>query len=200
MIKALLVGVMMLLGATAVQAEDIALVVPQMSGGKPLMEAIKDRRSIRAFDERALEPQVLSNLLWATWGISSDNGLRVVPTALNQQDMDLYVLQASGAYFYNAQENILRQITDQDLRELMVKGQDFVRQASVHLLFVTKDKKFGELHAGSMYQNAGLYCSSAGLNCVVRASYEKEKLGKELHLDQGREIVISMAVGYPKAE
>ena len=94
MIKALLVGVIMLLGATAVQAEDIALVVPQMSGGKPLMEAIKDRRSIRAFDERALEPQVLSNLLWATWGISSEKGLRVVPTALNQQDMDLYILQA----------------------------------------------------------------------------------------------------------
>lgn len=198
--KGLLTGMMMVLGATVAQAEDIALVAPQTSGGEPLMEAIKARRSMRVFDEKMLEPQVLSDLLWATWGISSDRGMRVVPTARNQQDIDLYVLQASGVYLYDAKANMLKQVTDKDLRELMVKGQDFVRKAPVHLLFVTKDRRYGDFHAGSMYQNAGLYCASVGLNCVVRAMYEKEKLDKALQFEDGVEVVMSMAVGYPKAE
>lgn len=198
--KGFIAGIVMMLGATAVQAEDIALVAPQMSGGAPLMEAIKARRSMRVFDEKMLEPQVLSDLLWATWGISSDRGMRVVPTARNQQDIDLYVLQKSGVYLYDAKANVLKQVTDKDLRELMVKGQDFVRKAPIHLLFVTKNKRYGEFHAGSMYQNAGLYCASVGLNCVVRAMYEKEELGKALQLSDGAEVVMSMAIGYPKAK
>lgn len=198
--KSLIVGIMMMLGATTVQAEDITLVVPQMSGGKPLMDVIRARRSMRVFDEKMLEPQVLSDLLWATWGISSDRGMRVVPTARNQQDIDLYVLQANGVYRYDAKDNVLKQVTDKDLRELMVKGQDFVRKAPIHLLFVTKDKRYGEFHAGSMYQNAGLYCASSGLNCVVRAMYEKEELSKELQLDDGVEVVMSMAIGYPQVK
>ena len=198
--KSLLVGVMMMLNITVAHAEEIALPAPETNGGQPLMEAIKARRSVRVFDEKMLEPQTLSNLLWATWGISSEKGLRVVPTARNQQNMDLYVLMKSGIYLYDAKKNVLAQITDKDLRELMVKGQDFVRKAPVHLLYVTNDEKYGEFHAGSMYENASLYCASAGLNCVVRAMYEKEALGKEMGLINGNQVVMSEAVGYPKTQ
>ncbi|MFC1453334.1 nitroreductase family protein [Verrucomicrobiota bacterium] len=73
------------------------------------MEALKDRRSTRAFDAKPLPLQVLSDLLWAAWGISRpDSGKRTAPSARNWQEIDVYVVLPDGAYIYDAKANTLR--------------------------------------------------------------------------------------------
>lgn len=196
--KKILLSLMMILTATATYAADIQLKTPETSGGMPLMDAIKNRRSERMIDTQMLSEQDLSNLLWATWGISSDDGRRVVPTARNLQDIELYVLLPNGSYIYDAANNLLKQTGDADLRYILGKDQKFAAEAPVHLLFVTQNKRYGELHAGSMYQNAGLYCSANNLACVVRALYDKKAIKDALHLDGDKEVVVTIIAGYKK--
>ena len=70
-------------------AADIQLPAPQKTGGLPLMEALAARSSNRAFSSRDLEPQQLSNLLWAAFGINRDDGRRTAPSAMNRREVDL---------------------------------------------------------------------------------------------------------------
>ncbi len=196
--RKILLGAMMLLSAGVANAADIKLNNHTETGGMPLMEAIAARRSGRNFDTKMLSDQHLADLLWVTWGISSEDGKRVVPTARNRQDMDLYVLLPSGTYRYEAADKLLKQMSDKDLRYILAKEQKFAADAPVHLLFVTKDKKYGEMHAGSMYQNTSLYCASEGLKCVVRGLYDKAEIKQALGLDGELEVVMTEAVGYPK--
>ena len=60
-------------GTAAAQARNpaaIALPPPRSQGGKPLIEALRLRRSTRDYAARPLPPQVLSDLLWAAFGIN----------------------------------------------------------------------------------------------------------------------------------
>ena len=192
-----LIGVLMMFSATSANAADIKLVIPDTSGGMPVLDAIKARRSGRSFDEKMLSDKHLSTLLWSVWGYSSDDGRRVVPTARNQQDMEVYVATKDGWYAFDAKANTLQQKGDKDLRVILAHGQSFAETAPVHLLFITKDKKYGDVHAGSMYENAGLYCASEKLQCVVRAWYDRDELKSALGLEGDLEVVMTMAVGYP---
>src|SRR5208283_5155318 len=81
------------LGAAPSQAEElkpIPLPPPQTEGGKPLMQAIKERRTTREIKPDKLPAQVLANLLWAGFGINRPGtGHRTAPSAMNSQEMDL---------------------------------------------------------------------------------------------------------------
>ena len=186
-----------MLGAINAEAQDIKLVTPDTSGGMPVLDAIKARRAGRTISDKMLSDKHLSTLLWSVWGYSSEDGKRVVPTAMNEQRMELYVVTPNGWYLYDAKENTLVQKGNQDLRPLIAQGQDYAKIAPVHLLFVTDDKKYGAAHAGSMYENAGLYCASEELQCVVRAWIDQAALKSEMKLTGDNEVVITMAVGYP---
>lgn len=191
----LLVGVSMQVNASQTNG-DIKLSAPKTQGGAPILDTIKNRRSIRQISSKMLSDEHLSTLLWATWGISSEDGKRVVPTARNTQQMELYVAMKDGFYLYDAKENILIKKGSKDLREAVLGTQDFAKTTPVHLIIVSYDEKYGEFHAGSMYENASLYCASENLACVVRALFDGEKLSKELSLEGGKKAVMSIAVGY----
>jgi hypothetical protein len=57
-------------GAGADRARSKELPPPRATGGKPLIDALKLRRSIREYADRPLQPQVLSDLLWAGFGVN----------------------------------------------------------------------------------------------------------------------------------
>ena len=187
----------MMCSAMTAEAQDIKLVTPDISGGMPLLDAIKARRAGRSMSDKMLSEKHLATLLWSVWGFSSDDNRRVVPTAMNEQKMALYVVTPDGWYLYDAKENVLNKKGERDLRPLIAQGQDYAKIAPVHLLFVSDDKKFGAMHAGSMYENAGLYCASEKLHCVVRAWIDQAGLKSEMGLQGDEEVLITMAVGYP---
>jgi len=129
--------VMFMVGAAgADDLQPIQLLSPQIDGGKPLMQALQKRSTSREFSSDPLPHQVLSNLLWAAYGINRPEvGKRTVPSASNCQEIDLYVSMASGLYLYDAKKNRLDPILNEDIRALTGK-QPFVKTAPVNLIVV----------------------------------------------------------------
>ncbi len=187
----------------------IKLPPPQLEGGKPLMECLKNRQSQREFSPESLPLQVLSNLLWAAYGINRpESGKRTAPSAVNWQNIDLYVATADGLFLYEAKDHSLIQILKEDIRAL-TGTQDFVKMAPVNLVYVgdyariprgtDEDKRFySGAHAAFIAQNVYLFCASEGLATVVRASINREELAKAMKLRPEQKIMLAQTVGYPK--
>jgi nitroreductase len=192
------------------KAQDIPLPAPSRKGGKPLMEALNERESSRLFSEKELTPRQLSDLLWAAWGINREaDGKRTAPSSHNYQEMDVYVTMKSGLYLYDAQNNLLKQVHNRDIRAL-TGTQDFPATAPVNLVYVSDMTKRGikegqEIkdsdlfsswaNTGFMAQNVYLYCASEGLSCVIRAMVPRDKLGPEMGLKPQQVIILAQTVG-----
>ena len=200
--------------SSAVYAKDIEsirLPAPQTEGGKPLMQALKERKSLREFSAKELPLQVLSDMLWAACGINRpETGGRTAPTAKNMQEIDVYVVKAEGVYLYDAKANILAPVLAGDIRAITGK-QSFVKDAPVNLIFVADLLKMGEMDAASIdfysaadtgyiSENVYLYCASAGLATVVRGWVDKPALEKAMKLGSSQKVVLAQTVGYPKGE
>lgn len=181
----------------------IELPVPQTSGGLPLMDALTARKSLREYSTEKLSLQVLSNLLWATWGINRpESGLRTAPSAHNAQEIDIYVSLEEGLYLYDAQKHQLNQILDRDIRlwTAIKPQQAYVEPAPVNLVYVAdKSKMMRDLcfaDTGFIAQNAYLYCASAGLATTVRGAIPWW-LHRLMRLSEDQLITLCQTIGYP---
>jgi len=197
----------------ALVAQDIVLPAPDKTGGKPLMQALNERQTTREFTKDSLTRQQLSDLLWAGWGINrADKKKRTAPSAVNKQEIDVYVTLPQGLYLYDAESHSLRMINDKDLR-MLTGSQSFVAEAAMNLVFVADmarlGKKEGEeikdsdlfmsfSNAAFIAQNIYLYCASADLGCVVRGSIPDKTLPAEMGLRSNQRIIIEQTVGVPK--
>ena len=193
----------------AQELKAIQLPAPQMDGGKPLMQALKERASARAFSPEKLPLQTLSNMLWAAFGVNRPaSGGRTAPSANNSQDMDVYVATADGLFLYDAKAHALKQILADDIRALAGR-QAFVKDAPVNLIYVSdlskmtraapEDKEFyAAAHTGFISQNVYLYCASEGLATVVRAMIDRPALAKAMGLRPDQKITLAQTVGYPR--
>jgi len=194
------------------QAQGIDSVVslpkPDTSGGMPLMRALKARKSSRLFSKRPLPDQVLSNLLWAAFGINRPDGHRTAPSARNWQEISVYAVTETGAYLYDARTHALRLVVGGDLRG-KTGTQDFVAQAPLDLVYVADLSKIDSrsdddramytgADCGVIAQNVYLACASEGLAVVVRASIDRPALAAAIHLTRDQRIILSQTVGYPK--
>ncbi len=167
---------------------------PQTSGGVPLMEAVQKRHTAREFSAEKIDDQTLSDILYVAWGISHD-GKRTIPTSMNKQNLAVYAVMPDGAWLYDAAGNRLIQVTAEDLRPLF-DSQDYMKDARLTLVFTGSDPKNSPLHAGSAYQNVGLYAASRGLNNVVRGWFDRDGVAKALNL-KPEEVIISQTIGWP---
>jgi len=194
--------------APAQELQPVQLPKPQTDGGKPLMEVLKERRSTREFSSRELPDQILSNLLWAAFGINRPDGRRTAPSAMNRQEIDVYVITAKAAWLYDAKGELLKPVGAGDLRAL-AGTQEWVKEAPLNLVYVADTAKMGggdeESRAlfsgadtGFISQNVYLYCASEGLATVVRASVDHPALSKALGLRPEQKIILAQTVGYPK--
>ena len=171
------------------------------------MEALAARRSSRDFDtSRDLELQMLSDLLWAAWGINRTKG-RTAPSSHNRQEISLYVFLATGVYRYNEVEHSLEQLFEDDLRAT-TGTQPFVGQAPVEIALISDTTKItgktpqGIIEStyadtGFICQNIYLFCASEGLATVARAWVPKEELAARLNLQPHQIITLVQTVGYP---
>jgi SagB-type dehydrogenase family enzyme len=198
--------------STQVSAQDlkpIQLPKPQMDGSRPLMQVLKDRKSSRAFSTEELPVQVLGNLLWASFGINRpDTGHRTAPSAVNWQEIDIYVATTNGLYLYEAKGHTLQPVLAKDIRAETGR-QPFVKDAPVELIYVADYSRMGKgaeeeknlysaMDTGFISENAYLFCASEGLATVVRASVDKAALAKVMNLRPDQKIILAQTVGYPK--
>jgi len=207
----ILAGLIMM-SITSVIAQQpvfIELPQPQTDGGKPLMQVLNSRHTVRSFTDSVLTEQQLSNLLWAAFGVNrTDGNKRTAPSSMNQQEIDIYVFTAQGVFLYDAPRHRLQVILDKDLRPL-TGVQDFVAWAAVNLVYIadhTKStsqdeierSKTSHVNTGFIAQNVYLYCASEGLGCVVRGMVNRDELKKQLELEPTQEIIVAQTVGYIK--
>ena len=125
--------------------KPIQLPPPQTTGGRPLMQVLSDRKSTREFGPGTLSPQTLSNLLWAAFGINRPDGRRTAPSAMNWQEVSIYVATPEGVYIYDAKDNALNPVLAGDFRAA-TGTQSFVKDAAVNLVYVSDLSKTETLH------------------------------------------------------
>jgi nitroreductase len=203
--------VMLCLSVTTPKAEELKIIplpAPQTEGGKPLMQAIKERRTTREIKPDKLSAQVLANLLWAGFGINRPGtGNRTAPSAMNSQELDLYVALPEGLYLYEAKPHQLKLVLDKDLRA-KTSRQPFATNAPVVLIYaaelprLTKAKPdqrefYAGIDTGFISQNIYLYCASENLATVVFA-VDRPRLASVMQLRPDQEVILAQAVGFPK--
>ena len=172
-------------------AQRLSLPAPDKSGGVPLMQALAQRQSNRNISEEAISQQELSNLLWAAWGVNRPDGKHTVPTARNKQMVAVYAAMDSGVWYYDSTRHELALALAQDIRRQM-------GGAPLVLIYAaSKSDEASPMHVGSIYQNVGLYCASAGLANVVKGSGVAE-LNAMLPLPENYAVFILHPVGKPK--
>ena len=167
------------------------LTAPDTAGGMPLMQALAQRHTTRSFSPTPLDDATLGNLLWAAWGQNRPDGKRTAPSARNKQNLKVYVNKQDGLWLYDAAAHGLERIAAAPLGSPL-------DDAPVVLIFaVPKDDPYGDMHVGSVYQNVGLFCASAGLGNVVKASTTRDP-ARFSFLPQGWKAAATQSVGLPR--
>jgi SagB-type dehydrogenase family enzyme len=200
----------LILCSSSLFAQDLKPVIlppPHTEGGMPLMQALNERSSSRAFSGDTIPLQVMSDLLWAAWGINRpESGRRTAPSASNRQEIDIYVITAKGVYVYDAAGHILNPV----IREL-AGTQPYVKEAPVNLIYVSDFSKLGNAddnqkystssaNTGFISENVYLFCASEGLATVVRGSVDKPTLEAAMKLRPEQKVILGQTVGYPKQD
>jgi SagB-type dehydrogenase family enzyme len=187
-------------------ADSITLPAPNTRGGLPLMQALAQRQSQREFAPEPLPLPLLANLLWAAAGLNRPElGGRTAPSAMNTQEVDVYVALPNGLYRYAALGHALHLVHAIDVRR--VTGyQDFVDTAPLDLILVADTSRmklvpvaqrmaYAYACAGAMAQNVYLYCASEDLATVIRAWLDRDALAKAMGLGNDQQVLLSQTVG-----
>lgn len=196
--------------ATFAADKVIRLPKPNLNRNSEVMEAFANRHSTREYAAKALTLTDLSDLLWAANGINRpEEGKRTAPSAMNKQDVDVYVVLPEGTYLYDAKAHQLNLVAEGDHRGTVAGGQAFVKSAPVSLLLVsdlsrlgdaknTHTQLMGAVDAGIVSQNISIFCSAAKLATVPRASMDTAKLKSVLKLTDTQLPLMNHPVGYHK--
>jgi SagB-type dehydrogenase family enzyme len=186
--------------------KSIQLVPPQRTGGAALMDALSARQSQREFAPEPLAPQILSDILWAAGGINrSEHQGRTAPSAMNAQEVLLYVAMPEGLYLYDPVVHTLQLQLESDVRRV-TGSQDFVDTAPLDLVYVADHSRmklvpaaqrsaYAFTCAGAMAQNVYLYCASAGLATVLRAWFDRDALAQAMGLGADHQLLLAQTVG-----
>lgn len=105
------------------ELKPIELPSPQCDGAKSLWASFWERKTTRDMRPDRLPPQLLSNVLWAAFGVTREEGPmgragRTAPSGLNLQGIDIYVALPEGVYLYETVPNHLSPVIGQDIRAM----------------------------------------------------------------------------------
>jgi len=204
-------------GSTEFQA--IVLPKPEKDGGKSVLASLQERKTNRSISPKELPMQVLSNLLWAGFGVNRDNGGfgkkgRTAPSASNSQEIDLYVALPAGVYLYDATGHSLLPVVEGDFRSR--SNRRGANSAPVNIIYVADlskydqgpsqpDRSIGDIEVQKSYyftdtgfiaQNIYLFAASFGLAAWFH-NCDKENTVKDFKLKPTQKVLFGQTVGYP---
>ncbi len=201
-------GAMAALPVAAFAQESRALPAPRKDLRKPLMQALQLRRSTREYAQRPLSDQVLSDIMWAAYGVNRPSGDRTAPYWRHIMVIDVYAAMADGVWLYDPKQHALHAHLGADIRA-HTGIQDFAATAPLNLVYVVHGERmkeispedrrlYGSVDAAFAGQSVYLYCASEGLATVFRGAVDYEKLGRAMQLGEGQFVAFAQTVGYPK--
>jgi len=186
--------------------EPIMLKPPDLTRGLPVMKALAQRASASEFDSAMLDIQDLSDLLWAANGVNRPEiDKRTAASAMNAQDIDVYVCLTGGIYLYDAKKHALNLVCEGDHRASVADRQQDFAVAPVFLILVSDISrfKFGEdslklvwaaEDAGIVSQNIAIFCAGIGLSTRPRAIMNQEKLRAVMKLGPTQHLMLNHPV------
>jgi nitroreductase len=200
-------GAMAATPVAAFAQEARALPAPRKDIGRPLMQALQLRRSTRAYSQRPLSAQTLSEVLWAAYGVNRPSGDRTAPYWRHIMVIDVYAAMADGVWLYDPQQHALRPRLSADIRA-QTGLQDFVAAAPLDLVYVVHGERmtdispeerrlYGSVDAAFAGQNVYLYCASEDLATVFRGAVDYAKLARAMRLADSEFVAFAQTVGYP---
>lgn len=175
-----------------------------------LQSALQLRKSTKSFETKPIPDQLLSDLLWAAFGVNRvKSGKRTAPSAFNRQEIDMYVITASDLYLYEAETHSLKHVMTKDLREL-AGFQEYAKKAPINIVYVSDYSRMKDMpdedkailtaaNTGFISQNVYLFCAINGLGTVVRGYIDKKALAKGMNLRENQKIFLAQTVGYAKS-
>jgi hypothetical protein len=200
--------------------QPITLPKPEIEGGKSVFASLMERKTTRNISSKPLTVQVLSNLLWAAFGVNREVLIfnkpgRTAPSASNSQEIDLYVALPEGVYLYEAIPHRLVPVVSGDFRKRAGYGRSAT--APVNIFYVVNisryetgpnqpdpsigdpevQKSYYYTDTGFIAQNIYLFAASQGLaswfhNC------DKENTFKEFNLNPQQRVLFAHTIGYPE--
>lgn len=221
LIGGLFVVSLIIMTAFTMTAQDIKLPAPSILGGMPMNKVMASRHSVRDFDPtRDVDRETLGQILWMTVGINRPEAEpgnaakaanRTNPTALNRQEIRVYLFGKDGVWEYMADGHLLKHISNGDHRKILSGtkqfSQDFVTDAPYIILFVADltglpqdepTRQMSLIDAGIACENLNLACVSTGLATVPRATMDKESISALLGFSDLQIPVLNNPVGYPR--
>jgi nitroreductase len=196
-------------GAVSQRPKIMDLPPPRQSGGMPLISALQQRRSTREYSDRQIPKQILSDLLWAAFGINRPSGDRTAPYWRHVMVIDLCLALADGVFVYEPTAHTLLLHLADDIRG-QTGHQDFVATAPLNLIYVAHGERmtdisaeerrlYASVDAAFIGQNVYLFCASEGLATVFRGAVDYPKLARTLRLSDHQFVAFAQTVGYPRA-
>jgi len=199
------------------EAHRIPLSDPATRGGAPLWDVVQQRRSERRFQDAPLTEAELSQVLWASQGVTrAGRGVdfRAAPSAGALYPVETYVVIHDvdgidpGLYHYDVAHHQLEQLELGDFRVPIARAaldQAIAAQAQVVLVWTAvferskwkyrqRAYRYVYLDAGHIAQNAALAAVALGLgSCQIAALYDDEA-NRLLGVDGVEESTIYMTV------
>jgi SagB-type dehydrogenase family enzyme len=192
---------------------------PKTEGTVSVEQAIKQRRTVRAFMAQGLDLNQLSQLLWAAYGITENSGFkRAVPSAGALYPMDVYVVVGknsvkqieAGVYHYEPKGHFLSLITQSDLRNVIARAslsQMWMAKAPLSLIITAEYKrvtvKYGKrgvryaiIEAGHIGQNLFLQAEALGFKAGIVGAFHDKELIKIMNISPSHEPLLIMPIGY----
>jgi nitroreductase len=190
------------------QTKAIALPPPHKDGGQPLLSTLSLRHSTREYSERKLPLQMLSDLLWAAFGINRPSGDRTAPYWRHVMVIDVYAAMDDGVWLYEPKTHTLQPYLSDDIRDA-TGLQDFVSTAPLNLIYVAHGERmtdispedrrlYASVDTGFIGQNVYLFCASEGLASVFRGAVDYAKLNRLMRLPEQQFVTFAQTVGYPR--
>lgn len=205
--------------AATAELQSIALPKPETDGGKSVLAALKERKTVRSIKPDKLPPQTLSNLLWAAFGVNRERGAfgkpgRTAASASNSQEIDLYVAMPEAVYRYEAGPHRLLPVVAGDFRALAGRGTAAI--APVNLFYVVDltrydlgngqpDRNIGNpevqksyyfVATGLIASNVYLFAASQGLAAWFH-NCQRDAAARAFKLRSDQRVLFAQTVGYP---
>lgn len=194
-------------------ADTIALPAPAREGRMSLEEAIARRHSVREFTKAVLNERELSQLLWATQGMTRPEGYRTAPSAGALYPLEVYVATPGGFYHYEPRPHQLKRLSDRDLRPAVYRAgleqEPLLEAPAVFVIAAVYERtaqKYGQartpryvhMEAGHAAQNLLLQAVALGLGGVPIGAFHDDEVRSALSLPIDHRPIYLIPVGHPR--
>ena len=195
----------------ALLRDKISLPPPRMQGGKPILDVLKTRSSCRRFSGDGLSVQMMSDLLWAAFGVNrSDTHGRTAPSTENWQEIAIYLAKADGLFLYEPTDHVLVRLLRHDIRT-QAGLQPIDTRAPMDLIYVAdfsratdapeeEKRLYCVANTGFIAENVYLFCASEGLGTVVRGAINRPLLASAMALGGNQRVILAQSVGFPATD